>query len=356
MRLLTAVATTLLCTALLPAAAAEREVTIATADPAVTLAGTLLTPDDTTAPPLLVMITGTGNHTRDQVISGTPIFGDLAARLQQAGIATLRVDSRGSGASTGPKAMESTTLDRVEDTRAVVQWVRQEVPDARLGLLGHSEGAMIAAELADEPGVEFLVLIGAPARSGREVWVDQQAAGVAQALEGQPDRIAEGRALLEEAARLSIDGAPAEPLEQLAVRLFAVVGVDEATARAEGDIANFASRMTDPWMRAFLAHDPAPALRSVRLPTLAVYGSHDTLTSIAQNAGPLVELVTADNPHAFTLQVLPGEDHFMLRGEGLPPGEHKRGRMRVAPPLAPLVADWVQAVGEAASAPPAPGA
>lgn len=331
----------MMCTAALSANAAEREVTIATADPAVTLAGTLLTPDGVTAPPLAVMVTGSGNHTRDQTISGTPMFKVLAEQLQDAGIATLRVDSRGSGRSTGPRALESTTLDRAEDMQAVVAWVREALPDASIGLLGHSEGASIAAELADEPGVQWLVLLGAPARSGREVWVEQQTAGAAEALGNDPEKVAEARAILEEAARLSVEGAPAAALEAVAIRLFAGVGIDEATARGDGSISGFAQRMTDAWMRGFLAYDPAPALDALRIPTLVVYGSHDRLTSPLQNAGRLVELVTSDSHAAFALHVLPGQDHFFLRGEGLPPGEHKAGKMKLSGQLAPLVADWV---------------
>lgn len=326
-----------------PLSAAEREVTIATADPAVTLAGTLLTPDGVEAPPLAIMVTGSGNHVRDQVISGRPMFRDIAEQLQVAGIATLRVDSRGSGGSTGPKAFESAPMDRVADMRSVVEWTRRELPDARIGLLGHSEGASIAAELANEEGVRWLVMLGAPARAGRQVWVEQQAAGVAAELGADHPSVEAARAVLEEAAQASIEGAQKEPLEALAVRLFALVGIDEAKARADGDIDNFAKRMTDPWMRGFLAYDPGPALAAIRVPTLAVYGTLDRLTSPAQNAGPLAAHLASNGEAGFALHVLPEEDHFFLRGEGLPPGQHRKGQMTLSPALVPLVAEWISA-------------
>jgi fermentation-respiration switch protein FrsA (DUF1100 family) len=120
-----------------------------------------------------------------------------------------------------------------------------------------------------------------------------------------------------------------------------LAGIEEAKARADGDIDNFAKRMTDPWMRGFLSYDPGPALDAISLPTLAVYGSLDTLTSPGQNAGRLTERLARNVKRGFTLHILPDEEHFFLRGEDLPPGEHAFGRMHLTPTLAPLVADWI---------------
>ncbi len=327
------------------ARAVEHPVSIATADPAVTLAGTLQVPDGVVQPPVAVLVTGTGNHTRDQVISGLPMFKELADRLEAAGIASLRVDSRGSGASTGPKALESTTLDRIEDTRALVAHLRG-APAAdlgRVGLVGHSEGAMIAAALAREPGVDWVVLLAPPARSGRVVWVEQQAAPAEAELEGRPEAQARARALLEQAAAQSIAGASRDELERTAVELFGLIGMDEATARADGSIDQFAGRMVDPWMRGFLAYDPQPSLRALRGPVLAVYGSHDRFTSPAQNAGRLVELASERREADLTLRLLPRQDHFFLESPGREPGEHKRGEMALAPALSTLLVEWIGA-------------
>lgn len=325
--------------------AAEHEVSIPTADPAVTLAGTLQVPDGVDRPPVAILVTGTGNHIRDQVISGLPMFKVLADRLEAAGIASLRVDSRGSGGSTGPKAFESTTLDRIEDMRAVVGYLRG-TPAAqvgRIGLVGHSEGAMIAVELAREPGVGWLVLMAPPARAGRVVWVEQQAAPAEAELEGRPEAQARARALLEQAAAQSIAGASRDALERTAVELFGLVGMDEDAARADGSIDQFAGRMVDPWMRGFLAYDPQPALRRLRGPVLAVYGTHDRFTAPAQNAGRLVELASEGREADLTLRLLPRQDHFFLESEGREPGAHKRGEMSLAPALSTLLVEWIGA-------------
>jgi hypothetical protein len=81
-------------------------------------------------------------------------------------------------------------------------------------------------------------------------------------------------------------------------------------------------------MRVFLAHDPAETFALVKDPILAVWGTHDKLTEPSSNA-PI--FLSKRNPaSALTLLVLPNEDHFFLRGEGLPPGKHKAGKMRLS--------------------------
>src|SRR5690606_18827411 len=139
------------------------------------------------------------------------------------------------------KALDSSTLDRVEDMRATVAFLRDSspAPVGSIGFVGHSEGAMIAAELANAPGVEWVVLVGPPARPGREVWVEQQMVPVASDLVGQDAKIERVRVLLEMAAAQSANGAPASDLEKTAIQLFALVSLDEATIRGDGTLKNF---------------------------------------------------------------------------------------------------------------------
>lgn len=117
----------------------ETEVRVATVDPRVVLAGTLLVPESARNGTVVLMVTGTGNYVRDQVISGTPMFRRIAEDLAGAGVATLRLDVRGGGASTGPKATQSTTAERVQDMRAALRSLRSGEHGAipSVGVLGH---------------------------------------------------------------------------------------------------------------------------------------------------------------------------------------------------------------------------
>jgi uncharacterized protein len=321
------------------------EVRIQTPDTEVVLAGTLLVPDAARGGTIVLLITGSGDHPRDAVISGTPMFKLIAEDLAKAGIATLRLDDRGTAESTGPTTRESTTADRLVDMNAALEWLRDnEISEfTQFGLIGHSEGAGIALRMAagDTPP-DFVVLMGAPVLPGAEVWVEQQFAGFRQSVGIEdPETLAQVRARLEQAARLSIEGAEAQAMEANTTALFALGNIDVTTEEGRPMLEGFNGRMSDNWMRHFLADNPGEVVDKVRVPILAVYGSHDRLTSPAQNAAPLVAgLTRAGNPDV-TLRILPDQDHFFMRLPGEPVGVHRFGEMELSPEVLSLQREWI---------------
>jgi uncharacterized protein len=331
-------------------AGTHAEVQVSTTDPAVTLAGTLSVPDRDPTGTVVVFLTGSGDHIRDQVISGTPMFAHMADRLLDAGFTTLRLDDRGTGASTGPTTTATSTGHRVDDIRAAVRWVRNhpDLAGQRLVLLGHSEGAMVAAAVAArEPDVDALVLMGAPARSGALVWIDQQLAGVARQLERPVAELGEVRAALEAVVAAAVGGEDEAAIEAAGARLLERTGMDVDEARANGLLAGFTARVASPWFRYFLGHDPTDDYARVSIPTLALFGDLDRLTAPALNAGPLQAALERGGAD-LTLRVLPDQDHFFLRAHDLPPGEHRFGRMHVAPELLDAIVEWLGAEADMA--------
>lgn len=319
------------------------EVSIPTTDADVMLAGTLSVPEGDGAGALVVFLTGSGDHTRDQVISGTPMFAHIADGLVDAGFATLRLDDRGTGRSTGPTTTASTTAHRVDDMRAVVSWIgeRSDLAGRRLILLGHSEGAMVAAAVAArESAVHGLVLLGAPARSGAVVWIDQQLAAVAQHLQQPVDELGEVREALEAVVAASVGGEDESAIEAAGVRLFERTGMDINEARENGLLAGFTARVASPWFRHFLGHDPTDDYGRLTVPTLVLFGEIDSLTSPALNAGPLHAALRRSGADV-TLRVLPDQDHFFLRSPDLPPGTHRFGQMHLAPEVVSAILEWL---------------
>ncbi len=300
------------------------------------LAGTLMLPEDE---PLaaVVLIQGAGPHGRDQVISGAPMFRELAEGLAARGIASLRIDNAGVGESTGERVQHF--LQRGPHIIAAFDALarRPELEGVPLGLIGHSEGTLVATSIwADRrDGVDFRVLLGAPGRPGREVWVEQQS---------NPDRFPEHdgegqariRAAFDAVAQASIIG-DRQMVEDAADALFETTGLP---AEEAADIRpDFVNRMASPEMQVFLGHDPASTFAAVAEPILMVWGGVDTLTSPAQNLPVFLDEQNDDAD--LTLVVLPDEDHFFLRGEGLPPGEHRRGAMSLSPVITDLVSRWI---------------
>lgn len=187
----------------------EVEVRIATDDPRVVLAGTLLVPESAQGGTVILMVTGTCDHIRDQIISGAPTFPLIAGDLADAGVATLRLDVRGAGAATGPKASQSTMAERVRDTCAALRWLRSGEPGTfeEIGILRHSAGPTIATELVAREcaTTDFVILLGAPALKGSDVWVAQQAAPFRDVIDNDdPTTFTEVLRRLELAAALSI--------------------------------------------------------------------------------------------------------------------------------------------------------
>ncbi len=145
------------------------DVTIASSD-GVQLAGTLTRPQGPGPFAAVVLLPGSGPHDRNETIFGHRPFWVLADALTRRGIAVLRFDARGVAKSTGSYG-KSTTYDFVNDARATVEFLRAraDIDKRRVGLLGHSEGTIVAAlAAAQSPDVAFLVLLGAPGLTGEE--------------------------------------------------------------------------------------------------------------------------------------------------------------------------------------------
>lgn len=320
-----------------PSAASSQireEVRVASGD--AVLAGTLTLPD---GPPraAVVLIQGAGPHDRDQVISGAPMFAQLADALAERGVASIRIDNPGVGASSGQPVAHFKEREFHISRALEALAARPELAVVPLGLIGHSEGALIAPRVWAEhdQAVDFLILIGAPGRPGRTVWVDQQSNP-----ERFPDHDAAGHVAIRSAfdsvavAAIARDDAA---LEAATDHLFGVIALSPAETDAVKP--DFLARMSSAEMQVFLSHDPAEAVSRVTDPVLAVWGAVDDLTDPALNVPVFLE--SRNSQSRLTALVLPEEDHFFLRGEGLPPGQHAYGKMNLSPALVDAIDFWL---------------
>ncbi len=253
--------------------------------PAGKIAGTLTVPEERQPIATVLLISGSGPQNRDAEIFGHKPFLVLADHLSRHGIAVLRVDDRGVGGSEGDVA-RATSLDFAEDARAGVKFLGaySGLSEGPVGLLGHSEGGLIAPLLARDPGVDFLVLVAAPGVPGREVLARQRfliARGVGESAESIQKR----EALFEELVDLVLAEETRETrlreiiYEQMALDEVSPEDREVATQQAEAALA----QMESPWFRFFLSHDPRPVLARVQVPVLALYGAKDLQVEPAQN-------------------------------------------------------------------------
>ena len=248
------------------------------------LGGTVTRPPVSGAVPAALLINGSGpldrdgNHKRLRL----DISRQLAHALRDAGIASLRYDKRGTGASEGT-FLATGLHDNVTDARAALEALRGQpgVDPDRIVVIGHSEGAIITtALLAGEPAAAGAVLLSPTARPGADVlrWQAEQVAA---------DLPAGVRALL----RL------------LRVDLVAKVARNHEKLRAtDTDVARLGgARVNARWFREFMAYDPAPDLARLTVPVLAVAGGKDLqappedLTTVAALLGDRARTVLIDD-------------------------------------------------------------
>jgi len=154
----------------------EEEVTFTNIKDNVTLAGTLTLPKQGGSNyPVVLLITGSGAQDRNEELLGHKPFSVLADYLTRNGIAVLRYDDRGTGASTG-KFNGSTTQNFAADAAAAFAYLktRKEINPKKIGLLGHSEGGTIAPLVAEaNPDVAFIVMLAGTAIAGDELMMLQ---------------------------------------------------------------------------------------------------------------------------------------------------------------------------------------
>jgi pimeloyl-ACP methyl ester carboxylesterase len=306
------------------------------------LAGTLTVPKDKGPFPAVVLVSGSGPQDRDETISGHRPFLVLADHLARQGVAVLRYDDRGVGKSTGSLAA-TTTLDYVGDVKAALATlrVRPEIDAKRLGVIGHSEGSLVAALVAaQDPELAFVVLLEGPGVAG-EPLLYEQAALMARAGGATPEMIAQQKAMQEQVfAVVKEERDPAAARKKIAEVLGpAFAQAPEAQKAAALDAQ--AAWALSPWMRHFLAYDPLPTLRTVKCPVLAVFGEKDLQVPPAQNAPPVEAALKAAGNRDSAVRRLPGLNHLLqTAGTGLP-GEYGAIEETMAPAALGAVGQWI---------------
>ncbi len=286
-----------------------RDVKISQDTDHLTLAGTLTTPQGDGPFPAAILITGSGPQDRDESLMGHKPFLVIADALTRAGIAVLRLDDRGVGASTGSMAAVTTQV-LARDTDAALTWLKAQpnIDPSRVGLIGHSEGAMIAPIVASSRDeVAYAVLLAGPSVPG-DVLLGEQSMLLSRAAGVGPDALAKQGKIMKSLMDLAKD--PNAQDSELAGRMRGVVlaSASELPPEAMVAVEQRLAVMASPWMRAFLTYDPAPALKAMRCPTLALYGERDLQVPAGTNAPVARELLSGNA--AAVVEVIPAANHL----------------------------------------------
>ncbi len=326
----------------------SKDVTFRNEKAGVTLAGTLTLPDSTGKFPAVLLIPGSGPQDRNETVAGHQIFLVLADYLTQHGIAVLRVDDRGVGESTGN--FETATLkDFASDALAAVNYLStvRQVRRGKIGLVGHSEGGLIAPIVADESrDVSFIVLMAGPGLPGGHILMSQGA--LIMKANGAPDStIRINRQLQKElfsVVETEKDSAKASArlkkiLEEGVIKL----GVVDPSRLKEAEtfIDIQLKYLMSPWMKSFLTYNPRAALEKVKCPVLAVWGSKDLQVPPAENLPAMENALKAGGNKNFKMVELKGLNHlFQDAGTGSP-SEYALIKEAISPKALKEVTDWI---------------
>jgi uncharacterized protein len=331
------------------------------------LAGTLTLPRGKGPFPAVLLITGSGQQDRDEALLGHRPFLVLADALTRRGIAVLRVDDRGVGGSTGD-VTGATSVDFAGDALAGVAYLktRREIDPKKIGLIGHSEGGLIAPMVAvRSKDVAFIVLMAGTGLTGEEIMY-RQSALILKASGGTPEAIAKQCAAQERmfavVKREKENAAAEKALREIDAEQHAPPTPDPAQAsaaaktepqKASGQPAASQEAMLQmllsPWFRYFLTYDPRPTLRQVKCPVLAINGEHDLQVPPKENLQAIRQALQAGGNRDVTVKELPKLNHLFQTSRTGSPAEYAQIEETIAPTALRLIGDWILRITRAHS-------
>jgi pimeloyl-ACP methyl ester carboxylesterase len=314
----------------------------------ITLAGTLTIPEGRGPFPAVILISGSGAQDRDETIFAHKPFLVLADMLTRRGVAVLRVDDRGVGGSSGNVAT-ATSEEFAGDVEAGIAVLksRRGVDGQKIGLIGHSEGGLIAPIVAARSrDVAFIVLLAGTGLPGEEIMMMQgRLIGKAMgASDKDLDKQHDLRKRLFEIMKTEPDAKKAGAAARQELKKLLEELPPEKRKEA-GDIDSFADSQTkmleSPWFRFFLTFDPRPTLAKVQCPVLALDGEKDLQVPPKENLEEIAKAIKSGGNTHVTTQQLPGLNHLFQTCKTGSVAEYSQIEETIAPAALKVIGDWV---------------
>ena len=328
------------------------EVAFKNTDAGITLAGTLSFPSSEGSFPAVLLLSGSGAQDRDETVFGHRPFFVLADYLTRRGIAVLRVDDRGVGGSTGDFD-RAKAEDYASDALAGVTYLknRKEINHEWIGLIGHSEGGMIASMVAvRSPDIAFIVLMASPGLAIREMEFSEQARTL-KAKDASDSLIAKNRAL-QESLFAVIDqetdsNVVQDEFTSIITPFFKGLSEEEKriTGISEKNLKTFIHdqfrRLNSPWFRYYLNYDPGTVLMKITCPVLAVNGEKDMQVPPGENLEAIKRALKGGGNKHFTVKELPHLNHLFQTAETGNISEYGKIEETLSPSALQIIGDWI---------------
>jgi fermentation-respiration switch protein FrsA (DUF1100 family) len=326
----------------------EEEVTYENKEAEVKMAGTLTLPRSEGQFPAVMLITGSGPQNRNEEIFGHRTFLILSDYLTRRGIAVLRVDDRGIGGSTG-NVSQATTEDFAGDVLAGIKYLknRKEIDQTRIGLIGHSEGGIIAPIVAERSqDIAFIVMMAGTGLTGEDI-LYLQSALINRAGGASNETIARNDALM----RKTFSIVKEEQNDTVAadeIRKFLKAEIDNMSDEekmnsgySEANLDAQIQSILSPWMRFFLTYDPKPTLMKVKCPVLAIDGEKDLQVPPEENLRAIEDALKAGGNKNYTVKEMTGLNHLFQTAQTGSPTEYAKIEETISPAALEFIGDWI---------------
>jgi uncharacterized protein len=309
------------------------------------LAGTLTKPNSGVIKATAILISGSGPQDRDESIFQHKPFFVIADYLTKQGYAVLRLDDRGTGESSGNFKM-ATTVDFAGDIDAAVSYLksRQDTGKSPVGLIGHSEGGMIAPMVAAKrKDIAFLVLLAGPGIPTYQLLAEQsmmlgRAMGAPQAQLELKDRHLS--LIFKKIAMLPISMPINDEIQSLVKKMFFDLGITDSQQQ-NVQLKGFLSQMDTPWFRYFLSYNPSDNLSKVSAPLLALNGSLDLQISATSNLEAINSALSKAEHNDFEALNLPKLNHLFQTSETGLTDEYKSNEETFSPVALSAIGQWL---------------
>lgn len=328
------------------------EVSIENKADKLTLSGTLTLPKGKAPFPVAILVSGSGPQNRDEELLGHKPFAVIADDFARKGIATLRYDDRGVGKSTGNFAT-ATSEDFAKDALAVVEFLakHKKINPKKIGILGHSEGGMIAPMVASQSqSVAFIVLMAGTGISGADILHLQarlisQAEGVdAKDLEKE---LATQRKCLDLVSTQSDVELLKKEMTQVLETEYDALNEEEKAKEMDikGKITQTVNGFCSPWMRYFIRYNPQPVLEKVSCAVLAINGEKDLQVPYRENLAGIETALKKGGNKNFKVQSFPNMNHLFQTTETGKVSEYAKIEETINPKVLNTMSEWILSLG-----------
>lgn len=325
----------------------QKEVRFTNAADNVVLGGELTYPKGKGPFPVAVLVSGSGPQNRNEELLGHKPFLVIADYLTEHGIAVLRYDDRGVASSTGTFAT-ATSEDFARDADAAVKFLQTQpmIDPDHIGIIGHSEGGMIAPMVAaSNPDIAFIITLAGPGVPCKTILIEQQEL-IARAEGISEKDIRDSRMINEALYAFLIEHDGESNIKEGAAHLIDSLATEYQIELPEGMsleslINKELKSVTTPWMRYFLRFDPAPYLQKVACPVLALNGEKDLQVPSKSNLAAIEKGVRSNGNQHVTVREFENLNHLFQHCSTGAPSEYAKIEETFSEEVLELMASWI---------------